>query len=62
MKISEQLTIIKKNIPTFRLEIKKENGVSVYNIYINDIYKNSYTTIEIAAYINGMVDAIMLKK
>jgi hypothetical protein len=62
MGFNEQLKIIKKNIPAFRLEIKKVNGNSFFDIWINNIHKKTYTSIEIGAYLNGMVDAILEKK
>lgn len=62
MGFNEQLKIIKKKIPSFKLEIKKEKGLVLYDIWINNIYRKTYTTIEVAAYISGMVDAFLEKK
>lgn len=62
MGFNEQLKIIKKNIPSFKLEIKRIEGRVLYDVWINNIHKKTYTSIEFSAYLNGMVDAILEKK
>jgi hypothetical protein len=62
MGFNEQIDFIQKYIPTFYIKSENRDRENYYMVYINDVHTKTCSGIDIASYISGMADAILLLK